>query len=532
MPRNSDIYKSFTTKPVAAYIYPQKTTTKGLSSIETEELEIADLKDVLNKINKDIRTITSLTEWYLSHGESFLDKIRNAKISQNNTLGKLLGVTIPKDIAQVSFTGLSGKSRYDMLLQDRFIREAKSWIARKDVADNTSENKNSRYVSAGWKRTANATRPCDIVPKVSLSAVDPQFAKIINDPFRDKFIRLFLIADGFKYILDFQFDAERFNGGCKVCLPDIVLNERGVPQFNFSVAYSYTFTEFSSRYIVGVDLGIKLAATAVVWDTEIEQMVHVYTMSRRARSLQNSIKATARQVTHLQIQGRSDEAALHRAANCRKKRELAILVAQEIAYIASVFDNAAVAIEDLSWISNTMQNGRWNRGELVNWLEHYVELNGSRVVKVNCAGTSQRCHVCQETVQHRVWGESYCPRCDVVEDRDINASVNIALVCVEKNTWAKMIKTRLKAKRVTSQVKRRSPIPRETLKYPGRDRTKNKPTPSRVKKTQPQEAILPNKEKCSPTCNEDRMVVGDDHSYGTVRTQKKQHDISLTELLL
>ena len=81
MPRNSDIYKSFTTKPVAAYIYPQKTTTKGLSSIETEELEITDLKEVLNKINKDIRTITSLTEWYLSHGESFLEEIRNAKIS-------------------------------------------------------------------------------------------------------------------------------------------------------------------------------------------------------------------------------------------------------------------------------------------------------------------------------------------------------------------------------------------------------------------------------------------------------------------
>lgn len=70
---------------------------------------------------------------------------------------------------------------------------------------------------------------------------------------------------------------------------------------------------------MGVDLGIKLAATAVVWDTKIEQMVHVYTMSRRARSLQNSIKATARQVKYLQAQGRRDEAALHRAANCRKR---------------------------------------------------------------------------------------------------------------------------------------------------------------------------------------------------------------------
>ena len=117
-------------------------------------------------------------------------------------------------------------------------------------------------------------------------------------------------------------------------------------------------------------------------------------------------------------------------------------------------------------------------------------------------------------------------------DRDINASVNIALVCVEKNTWAKMIKTRLKAKRVTSQIKRRSPIPRDTLKYPGRDRTKNKPTPSRVKKTKFREIILPNKEKCSSDCIDDSRVTEDDHSHGMIRTLKKQHDISFTELLL
>ena len=148
----------------------------------------------------------------------------------------------------MSFTGTSGRSRYDKLLQDKCVREFKSWLSRKEVADGKlrkicgeTPDKPTRYVSAGWKRTANSTRPCDIVPKVSLSAVDSQFSKIINDPFRDEFIRLFLIADGFKYILDFKFDVERFNGGYKVCLPDIVIKEKGIPQFNFSVAYSYTF---------------------------------------------------------------------------------------------------------------------------------------------------------------------------------------------------------------------------------------------------------------------------------------------------
>lgn len=63
-----------------------------------------------------------------------------------------------------------------------------------------------------------------------------------------------------------------------------------------------------------------------------------------------------------------DEAQLHREAALRKKRELAILAAQEIADLSHQWGNAVVAVEDLSWISNTMQNGRWNRSAFTQWL--------------------------------------------------------------------------------------------------------------------------------------------------------------------
>ena len=43
-----------------------------------------------------------------------------------------------------------------------------------------------------------------------------------------------------------------------------------------------------------------------------------------------------------------DEARFHREAASRKKRELAILAAQEIAYLSYVWENAVVAVEDLS----------------------------------------------------------------------------------------------------------------------------------------------------------------------------------------
>ena len=80
-----------------------------------------------------------------------------------------------------------------------------------------------------------------------------------------------------------------------------------------------------------------------------------------------------------------DEAQFHREAASRKKRELAILAAQEIAYLSHFWGNAVIAIEDLGWVSNTMQNGRWNKGELMQWLTHYVAQNGGWVVSVNQA---------------------------------------------------------------------------------------------------------------------------------------------------
>ena len=87
MPNNSDIYKSFTVKPCAAYEYPKGKKLQDLSSLSTEELTPIDLEEVKCKISKDVTTITDLTEWFLGHGESYLEDVKNSKINQNNELG-------------------------------------------------------------------------------------------------------------------------------------------------------------------------------------------------------------------------------------------------------------------------------------------------------------------------------------------------------------------------------------------------------------------------------------------------------------
>ena len=154
-----------------------------------------------------------------------------------------------------------------------------------------------------------------------------------------------------------------------------------------------------------------------------------------------------------------------------------------------MWSNTVVAVEDLGWVANTMQNGRWNRGELVRWLAHYVSQNGGWVVAVNPANTSQLCYKCGAKVSHPTHEVSVCAEHGTM-DRDVNAAANIAARAAPRVEKAR--KTRAKNRKLRPQAALKTPVARRSLKYPGRDRTKSAPTPKR--KNRPRvvrEVILP-----------------------------------------
>ena len=231
-----------------------------------------------------------------------------------------------------------------------------------------------------------------------------QYAVIENNPAADGEIVLKMVIWGNWYRLIFRFDTTRFPEG-KVTLP-LVKVENGAPVFIFTVVTDNPVVQFSGDYTVGVDVGINDYTTVVVRNSATGRIVHETTLSQRVHSLWNSVRASEKQVKQLNKKAAKliyqrqahmstlDEAQFHREAASRKKKELAILAAQEIAYLSYQYDNAVVAVEDLGWISNTMQNGRWNRGAFIQWLTHYVSQNGGWVVSVNAANTSQVCHIC------------------------------------------------------------------------------------------------------------------------------------------
>ena len=444
--------------------------------------ELLDSTPIMAQLTAEVRGISAYATYVTRNDTQLEAGLATAGAVQPAVAGRRAGVTMPEFLV----TGKSGKSRKEALIQHRVVTEYRSWQERVKAANGESE----KYISQGWKRTANDSAPMYGEDYINLGAVNKQYAAIENNPFTDGEINLKLVIQGKWYRLIFRFDNARFTEG-KVTLPLIKI-EDGKPVFIFSVVTDNPVVQFSGDYTIGVDVGINDYATVVVRNSTTGKVTYQTTLSQRVHSLWNSVRASEKQVRQLREkavslslydrQGRMaarDEADLHRAAASRKKRELAILAAQEIAYLSHFYNNAVVAVEDLSWISNTMQNGRWNRGELAKWLTHYVGQNGGWVVSVSAANTSQICHVCNGEVTHPKHKVSQCAQCGVF-DRDVNAAANIAARAVPKVEKAR--KKRSKNSKLQPQAPLKTPVARASLKYPGRDRTKSTPTPKRKKR--------------------------------------------------
>ena len=452
--------------------------------------ELLDTTSIMAELASEVQGISGYSTYVVRNDTKLADKLAQAGAVQPATAGRRAGVKMPDFLV----TGKSGRSRKEALIQHRVVTEHRSWQERIDAVNGES----SKHVSQGWKRTVNASPPSYGEDYVNLGAVNKQYAVIENNPFIDREIVLKMVIQGKWYRLIFPFDNTRFPEG-KVTLPVIRIQD-GKPVFIFTVATDNPVIQFSGDYIIGVDVGINNYATVVVRNSKTGNIAHKTTLSQRVHSLWNSIRASERQVKQLREKAEPilydrqakmaalDEAQLHRKAASRKKKELSILAAQEIADISHQYDNAVVAIEDLSWISNTMQNGRWNRGELVQWITHYVSQNGGWVLSVNAANTSQVCYLCGGKVTHPTHKVSKCAKCGET-DRDVNAAANIAARAVKKVGTAR--NTRANNRKLQPQVPLKTPIGRKALKHPGGSRNKNCATPKRKKRRSSKGVKLP-----------------------------------------
>ena len=481
--------------------------------------ELLDSAPVLAALASEVRDISSYATYVVRNDGTLGDELALVTATAPAEAGRQAGVTMPDFLA----TGKSGRSRKEKLLQYNVVTACRSRQERVKAANGES----SKYVSQGWKRTANAAAPSYGEDYVNLGAVDGHYARIENNPFADGEIVLKMVIRGAWYRLIFNFDNKRFTEG-KVTLP-VIKVEGGQPVFIFTVVTDNPVAQFSGDHVIGVDVGINNYATVVVRDVKTGRIVYETTLSQRVHSLWNSVQASQYQVRDLRKKADRllshrqermatlDEARFHREASSRKKRELAILAAQEIADLSHLWGNAVVAVEDLGWVRNTMQNGRWNRGAFVKWLTHYVSQNGGWVVAVNPANTSQQCHKCGGRVTHPAHDVSACPEHGVM-GRDVNAAANIASRAVPRVAKARV--TRAKNRKLQPQVALKTPPARASLKYPGRDRTKNGPTQKRKNRRVAKEVILPVRPARAQAPRLEATVLADGGTYGVAGTSE------------
>ena len=202
--------------------------------------------------------------------------------------------------------------------------------------------------------------------------------------------------------------------------------------------------------------------------------------------MENKIQRTKTQIAALYRKGRASEIEPHRRALSNRRKELAIFIGQEVADLSYRYDNALVAIEDLSHIANTMKFGRWVRGMIVNRITDMMESNGGLVLTVPAAYTSRKCHQCGESLDMTDYHTPICVNCRVGWDRDENAAANIAGKLKDKDRHKKSCQTR--KKHASSKRRKNSKGSLRPLKHPLR---KTGPTPKA-----PQNRPKPNNSHC------------------------------------
>ena len=458
-----------------------------------------NLDEVLNSIRKDAELVAyyalkEMTEQNLAL-VTYFDGIKPAEA------GRRMGLNLPD---QVKKQFKSGASRLERMFREQVVTNLRSWTARAEVVNQTS----TRHVSAGWKRSASDSKPGFMRPRLSLSATDKWYHR--NFIVTSERICLDMVVQGRWVTLHFPTPPQLLESGCESGAPDIWINKNNRVMFGFHGKTDPGRPEFSERYVIGVDLGVTNPATYVVWDTEKKQVVERSLLGQRARSLNNKIKRGKTQVASLKRKGKDKEAVSHRQHLSNRRKDLSIIIAQELADVSWQYGNAIVSFEDLSHIKNTMAYGRWFRGEVFRRTRDMVEADGGRVMKVNAAYTSRRCHVCQSDLDMSNYSSPVCSTCGITHHRDLNAAANIA----QRVNVKKACQTRKRHATNNTKRVRRSKCRIKPLKHPG---TKNKPTP---KAPQNQKKIrthshtyppLPSREVSKGMCPADHRVSAVDH---------------------
>lgn len=388
-----------------------------------------DLRGVLGEVRADAELCASEAFKHVTVGN--LGKLSEYDGLKPAVAGRRMGV-------RFSIPGRgTGRSRFEWMVREYAVVMLRSWRERQRVCMRQS----NKYVSIGYKHTVRQSKPASLSPRLALSVTDRQYHVVRR---AGSSVELDMVVNGRWVTFKFKAPSRFLEAGVRIIAPTVTVDEKDRVVFTWYVELPVERVEFSSRYVIGVDVGVTNHTTAVVRDVETGEVIESSFINQRVRSLENKIQRAKTQIAALYRKNRLDEIESHRKALSNRRKELAVLIGQEIADMSWRYGNALVAVENLSHIKNTMKHGRWVRGLIIKRITDMVESNGGRVMTVNPAYTSRKCHQCGTMLDMTDYHHPVCVTCRVSWDRDENAAANIAEKLKDKDRHKKACQTRKK----------------------------------------------------------------------------------------
>lgn len=414
-------------QPLTAYEVTGRGKNKTTHEISLNEA-LNDIKQLITLVHDHIQSRLTLTRAYqdkaLLNDYSSWAKEIDAQYDRNTTTQIVqsairAGITINNNELPCE---ILTKSRVSWLILGHYASKLKAWGGDPH-----------HLPSAGWD--------------VNLGYTNSQMTIITQ---HGKTVKLHLKAWNREIILAFRKPSCSLRKAEKLGLP-IINMDPATRRLTFScpVQSKTSLPAISHDYVIGVDRGIAKYFTLAVIDTRTGEPVFItdstgvleeahLKLTRQDGQVIGLHRALDRAIErrdHSQVHVLRVELDRARKARSRLKLQLARDSAKFIIGVSRLYGNAVVCFEDLSWSGNW--GSREPYGLLLHETEWQAEKDGLLCYTVPAAYSSQSCSSCQagsfEPVDHSFIGRVFhCAGCGFFEDRDVNASVNVATRGVDR----------------------------------------------------------------------------------------------------
>ncbi len=226
---------------------------------------------------------------------------------------------------------------------------------------------------------------------------------------------------------------------------DKPVNKINQVELNKEYAFVSCEVEEKPQITPKVSIGVDLNATGHCAVVSCPETGKVFKLGKEANHIHQKYKAI-RKVLQKKGKYKKVKAIKHREANI--VRDLNHKISRFIVNTATKL-KGGIKLENLKGIRNNKKHGKkfryalnsWSFYQLRQFIEYKAKLAGIPVTLIAPQYTSQTCSRCGQ-IGERTKKEFKCANCGHVENADVNASFNIALLSAEKRSISRLHKDR------------------------------------------------------------------------------------------